>query len=284
MPGDLHNHTTFSDGSCKAEMLPHLAAAAGLGWVAITDHDSMAGVRYCYEHPKMYGVRLMPGLELSGYDYARGRRVHILCYWPRADYEPLIEHCRTMTRRRREAVGRSMDLLEERCPQFRRQDALAFAADSEGQLFKSHVMRAMMEYGLAEEVYGAAYKRLFKKYEEGGIAFSPAYEDCRSLFRLARESGGVVVLAHPSVYHSLELAGELAAEGLLDGIEIDHPRNTAEDRGALEVLAARYDLIVTGGTDFHGINRKVCLPVGSGQASDGMIERINALAAERKQK
>ena len=78
------------------------------------------------------------------------------------------------------------------------------------------------------------------------------------------------------------LAGELAAEGLLDGVEIDHPRNTPEDKAVLEALAARHGLIVTGGTDFHGINRKVCLPVGSGQASDEMIGRINALAAERK--
>lgn len=282
MPGDLHNHTTFSDGSCPAEMLPHLAAAAGLDWIAITDHDSMASVRFAYSHPEMDGARLMPGVELSGYDLARGSRVHILCYWP-ADCEALQAHCRTMAERRHEAVSRSMALLKERCPQFREQDALRYAKDSEGALFKANVMRAMMDYGLADSIYGDTYKSLFRKGpEEGGIAFGPAYEDCRSLFRLARECGGVAVLAHPSVYHNVELAAELAQEGLLDGIEIDHPRNTPADRATLEAIAREYDLIVTGGTDFHGINRKISLPVGSGVTSTEMVERINALAADRK--
>lgn len=281
MPGDLHTHSTFSDGSCKAEMLPHLAAAAGLGWLAVTDHDSIASVRYGYAHPEVNGVKLIPGLELSGYDYDRGTRVHILCYWPR-DCEALQNHCRTMAQRRREAVTKSMVLLKDRCPQFREQDVLAYAADSEGALYKAYIMRAMMEYGLADRVYGAEYKNLFKKAAEGGIAYGPAYEDCRSLFRLARECGGVAVMAHPTIYHNMELAKELAEEGLLDGVEIDHPRNSPEDRAALQALAERYDLIVTGGTDFHGINHKVIQPIGTGTASDEMIARLNALAEERK--
>lgn len=281
MPGDLHTHTTFSDGSCPAEMLPRLAAAAGLHTLAITDHDSMAGLRFSYEHPQMDGVRLIPGMELSGYDAARGRRVHILCYWPR-DCKELQAHCELMAQRRRDAVSKSMQLLEQRCPQFRREDALAYAKRSEGALFKAYVMRAMMEYGMADGIYGTVYKQLFRPAEEGGLHFRFAYPDCRDLLRLGRQCGGVVVLAHPSVYKNMELAEELAAEGLLDGIELDHPRNTPEDREKILQLAQEHDLILTGGTDFHGMNRKVPQPVGTGQTADEMIERICALAQSRK--
>lgn len=281
MPGDLHTHTTFSDGSCPAELLPRLAAAAGLNALAITDHDSMAGLRFGYAHPQLEGVQLIPGMELSGYDPVRGRRVHILCYWPR-DCKELQAHCELLAGRRREAVTKSMQLLEKRCPQFKSEDALAYAKRSEGALFKAYVMRAMMEYGLADGVYGTAYKQLFRPAEEGGLHFKFAYPDCRELLRLGRQCGGVVVLAHPSVYKSMQLAHELAAEGLLDGIELDHPRNTPEDRAEIMHLAQKYDLILTGGTDFHGMNRKVPQPIGTGQTQDEMIERIAALAKSRK--
>ena len=281
MPGDLHTHSMFSDGSCKAEMLPRLAKAAGLGTLAITDHDSMAGLRFGYAHLQMDGVRLLPGMELSGYDFARGRKVHILCYLPR-DCEELGAHCALMAKRRHDAVWQSMQLLEQRCPQFRHEDALLYAKYSEGALFKAYVMRAMMEYGLADGVYGSVYKQLFRPVSEGGISFKFTYPDCRDLLRLGRQCGGVVVLAHPTVYKSMELAHELASEGLLDGVELDHPRNTPEDRAELARIAQEHDLIVTGGTDFHGMNRKILQPIGTGQTSDAMIERIFALAQSRK--
>lgn len=280
MAGDLHTHTTYSDGSCAAQQLPRLAAAAGLTALAITDHDSLAGLRFGYDHPEIDGIQLIPGMELSGYDFVRRRRVHILCYWPQ-ECDALRAHCSLLAQRRRETVTRSMELLEQRCPQFRREDALRYARCSGGALFKAYVMRAMMEYGLADGVYGSVYKELFRPAEEGGLNFRFEYPDCRQLLRLGRECGGVVILAHPSVYNSMELARELAEEKLLDGIELDHPRNTAQDREEIQKLVDVYGLIATGGTDFHGMNRRIPQPVGTGQTGDEMIRRIRALARER---
>ena len=93
---------------------------------------------------------------------------------------------------------------------------------------------------------------------------------------------GVAVLAHPSVYHSMPLARELIAAGRLDGVEIDHPRNTEEDKAELEQLAAEYGLIVTGGTDYHGMNTNTPHPVGTCTTADEQIARIRALAEARK--
>ena len=69
MPGDLHNHSTCSDGSVPIHRLPLMAARAGLDTMAISDHDTLLSVKYCYEHPVQDGVRLLPATELTGYDH-----------------------------------------------------------------------------------------------------------------------------------------------------------------------------------------------------------------------
>ena len=80
MPGDLHNHSTCSDGSVPIHRLPLMAARAGLDTMAISDHDTLLSVNYCYEHPVQDGVRLLPATELTGYDHEHKHRVHLLCY------------------------------------------------------------------------------------------------------------------------------------------------------------------------------------------------------------
>ena len=72
MPGDLHNHSTCSDGSVPIHRLPLMAARAGLDTMAISDHDTLLSVNYCYEHPVQDGVRLLPATELTGYDMSIG--------------------------------------------------------------------------------------------------------------------------------------------------------------------------------------------------------------------
>ena len=138
MPGDLHTHTTFSDGSTPVEKMPFLARCAGMTHLAVSDHDSMRGVRYAYAHPVQEGVHLIPAVELTAYDYDRAHRVHLLCYWP-DDCAPLADFCDMMAERRRTAMLQSCRELEEICPQFRTEEALELAKDS-GTLFKAHVM------------------------------------------------------------------------------------------------------------------------------------------------
>ena len=78
MPGDLHNHTTYSDGSVPVARLPLMAARVGLDAMAISDHDTLRSVQYAYDHPVQDGVKLIPATELTGYDYERQPRVPLL--------------------------------------------------------------------------------------------------------------------------------------------------------------------------------------------------------------
>lgn len=281
MAGDLHTHTTFSDGSTPADKLPFLAACAGMTHLAISDHDSIRSVRYAYACPVREGVHLIPAAELTAYDYARAHRVHILCYWP-DDCAALADFAEVMDARRKETVLQSCRELEAMCPQFRTEEALEFARDS-GTLYKAHIMRVLWQYGLADGMYNEVYHKLFAlRPVRGKILHTPKYETVDTVLDLIKACRGVAVLAHPSIYHSMELARELIADGRLDGVEIDHPRNTEEDKLELARLAREYDLIVTGGTDFHGMNAKRIPVVGSHTTSEENIARIEALARARK--
>ena len=278
MPGDLHTHTNFSDGSSDIELLPKLAARAGLTHLAVSDHDTTLSAEYAYGHPVAQGVRMIPAVELTGFDVARGRRVHILCYWPKLT-PALKEFCALMAARRNAATEKSMEELEALYPQFCREEAKAFSRHS-GVTYKTHLIRLLFEYGYTDGIYKELYRELFGA-GRGRVLHDPAYEPVQAVLELARGTGGVVVLAHPSVYSSMELAAQLAAQGAIDGVEIDHPRNTTQDKAALHELARQYGLIVTGGTDFHGMHMSKPTPLGAMTTRDEMLARIEALAQSR---
>lgn len=275
MAGDLHTHTNFSDGSCDIETLPFLASRVDLTHLAISDHDTVLAARYAYEHPQDHGVTLIPAAELTAFDTQRGRRVHLLCYCP--DLTPrLCAFCDTMAQRRNAAQEQAMTALERMYPQFTREAAQAYANRS-GVVFKTHFMRVLMEYGYTDTIYGALYHELSRT-----IIPDPAYDSLDDVLAVIAEAHGVAVLAHPSVYNSMELAAQLASEGRIDGVEVHHPRNTPQDKAVLLQLAAEHDLIVTGGTDFHGMHASKPLPLGTCTTEQAQIERLLTLAQRRK--
>ncbi|MEG1275587.1 MAG: PHP domain-containing protein [Ruthenibacterium sp.] len=281
MPGDLHTHTNFSDGASDIELLPQLAARTGLTYLAISDHDTALSAEYADAHPVECGVALIPAVELTCFDTKRKRRVHLLCYYPTLTRR-LRAFFDLMAQRRNDAAAQSIAELEQMYPQFTRTEAKAFAARS-GVTYKTHLIRLLYEYGYTDGIYKDLYKELFGS-PNGKVLHDPAYESLETVLTLAHEANGVVVLAHPSVYQSMELCEELAVSHSIDGVEIDHPRNTPQDKERLHALALQYNLMVTGGTDFHGMYMSRPTPLGAITTTDEVILRIRQTAAERKAK
>lgn len=281
MPGDLHNHSTCSDGSVPIHRLPLMAARVGLDTMAISDHDTLLSVQYCCDHPMQDGVRLIPATELTGYDYERQHRVHLLTFWPDPECPELKAHCDIMRQRRNECTLQSAREIEVLYPQFRTEQALEYAKDS-GVLFKSGIMQALHELGLCDGVYTELYHKLFGWNPRGIVLHSPEYLPVQDVLATAKASGAVVVFAHPTVYKSMPLVRELVKEGMIDGIEVEHPRNSPEDKAECAALCAQYGLIHTGGTDFHGANHAHPHPVGTCITADDQIARIEELAHKRK--
>ena len=242
MSCDLHNHSTCSDGSVPIQRLPGIAARTGLHAIAISDHDTTLSAAYCYAHPRQEGVELIPAVELTGYDFERQHRVHLLC---------------------------TEELVWET------------AAES-GVIYKSGIMQVLGELGLSDgSIYGETYHKLFGWNPRGIVLHSPEYLPVREVLATAKASGGAVVFAHPTVYKSMPLVRELAAEGAIDGIEVDHPSNSPEDRAECVQLCREYGLVPTAGTDFHGRNHKVPHPIGTCTAPDETITRLQEIARKR---
>ena len=245
------------------------------------DHDTTLSAQYAYDHPVQDGVRLIPAAELTGYDFERSHRVHLLTFWPDLDCPALRRHCDIMRQRRNECALQSCREIEALYPQFRTEQALEYAKDS-GVLYKSGIMQALHELGLCDGIYTSLYHYLFGWNPRGIVLHSPEYRPVRDVLATAKAAGAVVVFAHPTVYQSMPLVRELVKEGMIDGIEVEHPRNSPEDRAECAALCEQYGLIHTGGTDFHGANHKVPHPVGTCTTADDQVARILELAHKRR--
>lgn len=282
MSRDLHIHSTCSDGAVPIERLAPIAARTGLHAIALSDHDTLLSAQYAYAYTGQDGVELIPAVELTGYDFERQHRVHLLCYYPDVDCPALREHCAIMKERRNACALQSAKELEQLYPQFTT-DLAWETTKASGVLFKSGLMQALELLGLTDgSIYGETYHKLFGWNPRGIVLHSPEYLPVRQVLATAKASGGAVVFAHPTVYKSMPLLRELAAEGAVDGIEVYHPSNSAEDSAECLALCKQYGLVATAGTDFHGRNHKHPHPIGTCTAPDEAAAQLRAIAEKRK--
>ena len=253
---DLHTHTTASDGTMTpAEVVVH-ARLRGLSAVAITDHDTAAGLPEALETGAAVGVEVVPGIEIS-VDW-RGRGVHILGYFidPAAPgLRHLLNWVVAERRRRNEAVAAlfredgidlSLTELSKRSP--------------DSVVGRPHFAAALVELGYATDINDA-----FRRYLDRGQRYyrKRAYIPLPRAFEVIRDAGGKAVFAHPLQYRLpeaelLELTSTLVDAGAV-GMECLYSQYDAEETAYLEGLAARFGLCVTGGSDFHGARKPIAL-------------------------
>ena len=276
MPAEMHCHTNRSDGSDSPEFVIRLAKQMGLSALAITDHDTYAADFDAEGMGKSLGMRVINGVECSTFDTQRGHKVHILCYnikHPDAVRELLSR----ITRNRAEATLAMLEKVSKLYPIT--EEMVREGESDSGFLGKQHICLALMKAGYTTEMYGDLYRKLFNR--RTGTCFVPVKQvDSLEAMRYLRESGGVIVMAHPSVYNSITTMGDLIRAGI-HGIELYHPRNTQEHMVVICQAAADNGLLLTGGTDFHGyfseeIQRH---PLGSFTATDEMLARFDEVSA-----
>lgn len=270
MSADLHCHTRASDGSDTAEEVVRMAKRNGLSAVAVTDHDTFEGAREAVSAGKKYGIRVVPGAEFSCTDSATGRKAHVLCYRC-AEPDRLKNLCRSTCEARRRAGEAMLEKVTALYPISA--EMVLRRAGPCASLYKQHIMHALIDAGYASEFFGDLFHRLFSA--KGGKAYvAVEYPEVRDVIGQIRRAGGLAVLAHPSEYDSYELLDSLAASHMIDGVEVWHPRNSAEDVKRFAAVAGEYGLLMTGGTDFHGMYTKLPHPVGTCTAPDGEVERL----------
>jgi predicted metal-dependent phosphoesterase TrpH len=240
---DLHMHSTASDGSRSPGDVVRAAAEAGLVAIAITDHDSVAGLAEAQLAGAEAGVRIVNGVELSAVEGEA--ETHLLGLHLRDTHvleRGLLELQEMRQRRGQHIVDKLVDLGVL----ITFEDVLTQAGG--GAIGRPHVARALVADGWATDVRDA-----FDRYLGAG---RPAYVAKDQLgmsdaIAMIHASGGLAVLAHPGGAGTRERLTSLAALGL-DGVEVKHPGHSPSDTTRLRALSEQLGLVISGGSDWHG--------------------------------
>jgi 3',5'-nucleoside bisphosphate phosphatase len=260
---DLHLHTIHSDGSCTPTEVVNMAHQAGVTALAITDHDIMTGVVEAMEAGQQCGIEIIPGVEISS--LSGNSELHILGYFLDRHDPDLLARLKTLRDGRHLRNPRIIERLQTLGIDITYDEVRALAgSDSVG---RPHIARALMD----KRVVASAKEAFDRFLAEGKPAYvprdlpSPAEAIC--WIKAAR---GLAVLAHPTWVKVAEqplvdLVRQLKADGL-DGVEVYYSTHAARQTREYLSLAQQLGLLVTGGSDFHGLT-KPDIEVGIGKGT-----------------
>ncbi|NIS60968.1 MAG: PHP domain-containing protein [Proteobacteria bacterium] len=259
---DLHLHTTASDGVLSPSRIVRYAKEKGLKAIAITDHDTIDGNTEALDEGARLSLEVIPGVEISA-QFELGS-MHILGFFIDIGNRGLNERLSLLQETRAKRNPKMVQKLRELGVEISYDEV--FQASGGGQVGRPHFAQVLLKKG-----YVNTMQEAFDRYLGKG---APAYVhkfrfDPREAMKLIREARGIPVLAHPFTLH-LEsahqlngLLAEMVQLGLM-GIEISYPEHTKDQISLYKGLAEKHGLLVTGGSDYHGIETgKVDIGIGS---------------------
>lgn len=248
---DLHAHTTASDGTLTPTQLVHLARDRGLSALAVTDHDTVGGVAEATEAAEACGIELVPGIELS-VDYPHGE-LHLLGYFLDFRNAAFLAQLADLQENRSNRNGLMLRRIQEYG--FHITQAEVEAEAGGGQIGRPHFARALIRKGYASSVPDA-----FERFLGNGrpLHVPKVRLDPEAAIRMVHSAGGLAVVAHPKYLRFPDLASleaelaRLKALGL-DGLECYYRMHTPAETDQYLAIAQRLGLLVTAGSDFHGL-------------------------------
>jgi predicted metal-dependent phosphoesterase TrpH len=273
---DLHTHSTASDGIYSPAELLQRARDVGLRVLALTDHDTTGGLEEAARAAAALDIDFIPGIEIN--TDVGGGEVHVLGYFI-DHHQPTFQSVLKVLRDARERRGQRMvELLNEQGIHISWERVREIA---QGAVGRPHVAKALLEAGYVQTIGEA-----FDKYIGVGCpAYVPRYRlTPDDAVRLIISANGLPVMAHPAELPGLEelrnwLPG-LCAAGLV-GLETYYGPYTPEQETALRALAGEYNLIPTGGSDYHGPGIHPT-PLGGRCVPYEAVERLKAEAVKRR--
>lgn len=240
---DLHTHSTASDGARAPADVVRAAKAAGLSAIALTDHDTLAGLAEARAEGEAIGVRIVSGIELSAVEGQHETHILGLHLSEVSEMEHRLVDLRQMRMNRAQRIVERLNAIGIPL----KFDAVLKESDG-GAVGRPHVARAMIAGGFALDL-----REAFDKYlGNGRTAFVPKEKlSMADAIGLIRRAGGLAVLAHPAQAGTRERVAALVADGL-DGVEVLHPSHSWDDSQRLDALATEFKLVRSGGSDWHG--------------------------------
>lgn len=259
---DLHVHSTASDGTFTPTQLVAYAKTKQLSAFALTDHDSVAGIQEATIAATPYEIQVIPGIELST-EY-NSCDVHILGLFIDSNSKPFLNKLKEFNLIRDSRNEKMCTLLQKEGFDISMSD-LVDKFDN-AVLTKAHFARYLLDKG-----YISSMNEAFDKYINDGCPCYVPKVKCTpyEAIEIILKAKGVPVLAHPLLYHftysELEELVILLKNSGLQGIEAIYSLNENQDESNMMALAKNHNLIITGGSDFHGANKSgIDLGVGRG--------------------
>jgi predicted metal-dependent phosphoesterase TrpH len=245
---DLHVHTKASDGEYSPTEVVKKAKEAGLKTIAITDHDTLDGIKEAQKAGKEFGVRVIPAIELS--TKYKGKSVDILGYNITAG-EELKSILSRLREGREERAKRIIEKFNDLGFSITLEDVMTFSED--GVIARPHIAKAIVKKG-----YITDYQTVFDDYLADGkpCAMDKMILTPKEGINLIHQAGGEAVLAHPVYIGDDHLVRELLTFGF-DGIEVWHRSQNKTDNEKYRRLADEFGLLMTGGSDFHNDNHQL---------------------------
>ncbi|MBE0593804.1 MAG: PHP domain-containing protein [Gemmatimonadales bacterium] len=272
---DLHVHSTASDGACAPADVVARAAAAGLTVIALTDHDTLAGIEEAAAVGETRGVRVIAGCEFSV--RAGWGEMHLLAYFLPADDAPVTGFLEDQRDKRRTRASRMVAELGRLGLELTFDEVLTEAG--QGAVGRPHVARALVRRGHVDDVTAA-----FRKYIGWRRpAFVPKdLPSVEAVTALVRQVGGVTSAAHLGDRATRRSLARLRRQGV-DAIEVRHPLHNPLRATQIEQLAAATGMLCSGGTDWHGepAGEPNRAPLGSIVVPQAWLEGIEALHHQR---
>lgn len=260
---DLHTHSNASDGTCTPSEVVQRAVQKGLAAIALTDHDTVSGIDEAVSAASDLPIRLIPGTELS-LAYKK-QDIHIVGLFINHHNKAFRDMTHLLVERR---IRRNQEIIRRF-----NADGIPVTYDDltggnpDAVITRAHFARYLVEHNIVKTPSDA-----FKKYLDPGCPyFVPReYIQPEEGIEIIRKAGGMPILAHPLHYKlprpELEaLISRLKEAGLL-GIEVKYSNHTKQDEYYVNQLAARFQLLPSGGSDFHGAN-KPAIDIGTGRGS-----------------
>lgn len=276
MASDLHTHTIFSDGSFSPEELVAEAKKIGLTYLSITDHDTVEGVKYLYENGLFSdkSVKLIPGIEFSAFHPERD--VHIVGYNIDIYDGGLSEMIDEISESRWERFSEIIKNLQREKYNIREADVLKIVGDSKS-VGRFHIARALVKNGAFKTVREVFEKMLAKGKPAYAPRFFPKVDD---IVEVIHQAGGLACLAHPLLVGDDEVVEEICTK--VDCLEIFYPCHKAQDIQRYKTLASKYNLEISGGSDFHGAASRFVNALGEFTISDEIAKKIYLSGADTK--
>lgn len=273
MFADLHLHTRFSDGTYTPEQLVANAQRLGFSAVALTDHDTVEGCQPTARACDAAGLEFLSGTELTAEQ--DGHEIHILGYCVDVGHERLLAEIGKFQQVRQNRIREMVDRLN-RMDVPLEVDAVFELANCRSP-GRPHVARALVKAGLVGDL-DEAFDRFLKKNRP---AWVPKFKmSAMYAIELIHSAGGVAVMAHPGLNRTDQVIPIMADAGL-DGLECFHTKHSPAMSEYYMEIADRYHLLVTGGSDCHGMSKGK--PVMGGiKLPYEHVEKLKSRAAARK--